>query len=116
MIGVRRVYDSPGLDEGGCFLVDRLWPRGIKKESLKINAWLKDLAPSDPLRKWFAHDPARWDEFRQRYISELDNNPEALKPIVEASRKGNITLLFSARDKERNNAVVLKEYLEKKLH
>lgn len=113
MIRVRRVYDPSGPDEGTCFLVDRLWPRGIKKDSLKINAWIKDAAPSDSLRRWYGHDPARWEEFRRRYIWELDKNPDALKQVIEASGKGDITLLFSARDIMHNNAVVLKEYLEK---
>lgn len=115
MIRVRRVYDKPRPDEGKCFLVDRLWPRGISKESLKIDAWLKDIAPSDSLRRWFGHDPERWEEFRQRYNKELDENRDALKPFIDALKKGNVILIFSAKDLEHNNAVVLKEYLERKI-
>jgi len=111
MITIKRVYESPGADEGTRFLVERLWPRGMKKESLQIDAWLKDVAPSNALRRWFGHDPAKWVEFRDRYFAELDGEPEAVQPIVEASRQGNVTLLYSAHDTEHNNAAALKEYL-----
>ncbi len=112
MIKVKRVYDPAESDDGRRFLVDRLWPRGIKKESLRLEGWMKEVAPSDPLRRWFGHDPKRWEGFRQRYFAELDGKPEVLEPLLKAARQGDITLLFSARDAEHNNAVVLKEYIE----
>lgn len=115
MIQVKRVYDPYSPDDGARFLVDRLWPRGLKKEALRLDGWLKDAAPSDALRRWFGHDPARWDEFRRRYFAELDSKPEAWQPILQAARQGNVTLLYSARDVEHNNAVALKSYLEIKL-
>jgi uncharacterized protein YeaO (DUF488 family) len=85
----------------------------VTKEALRIEGWLKDVAPSDDLRKWFGHEPAKWDEFRRRYFAELDAKPEAWQPILKAARRGNVTLLYSARDTEHNNSVALKEYLEK---
>jgi uncharacterized protein YeaO (DUF488 family) len=112
MIQAKRAYDPPAKGDGARFLVDRLWPRGIKKEELKIDGWLKEVAPSDDLRKWFDHDPDRWEEFRARYAKELDEKPEALDPIREAARQGDITLIFAAKDTEHNNAVALKVYLE----
>lgn len=115
MIAVRRVYESPRADEGARFLVERLWPRGMRKESLHMDAWLKDVAPSDALRRWFGHDPAKWIEFQERYFAELDGKPDAIQPIVEAARRGNVTLLYSAHDTEYNNAAALKEYLSKRL-
>jgi uncharacterized protein YeaO (DUF488 family) len=113
MIKVKRAYDSPQPGDGTRFLVDRLWPRGIKKEDLKIDGWLKEAAPSDDLRKWFGHDPDRWEEFRQRYFLELDDKPTSLEPIRKAARQGDVTLVYSARDTEHNQAVALKEYLER---
>jgi uncharacterized protein YeaO (DUF488 family) len=106
------VYESATSGDGTRFLVDRLWPRGIKKEALKMKAWLKDVAPSPELRKWFAHDPARWQEFQERYTAELKSNTDAWKPILEAAQQGNVTLLYSARDTEHNSAVLLKAFLE----
>lgn len=115
MILVGRVYEPPGRREGTRFLVERLWPRGMKKDSLRMDGWLKDVAPSDGLRRWFGHDPARWQEFRRRYWAELDARKDAWRPILEAARRGDVTLLYSARDTEHNNAVALKAYLEKHL-
>ena len=112
MLKTKRVYESAEASDGARFLVDRLWPRGIKKEKLNMEAWLKDVAPSPELRKWFAHDPARWQEFQQRYRDELEANPDAWKPILEAAKHGDVTLLYSARDTEYNSAVLLKEFLE----
>jgi uncharacterized protein YeaO (DUF488 family) len=112
MIQVKRAYDPPGPGDGTRFLVDRLWPRGAKKEDLKLDGWLKEVAPSDDLRKWFGHDPARWDEFKTRYLAELDGKPDALQTIREAAEKGDVTLIYSARDTEHNQAVALKTYLE----
>ncbi len=113
MIQVKRVYDPPDTKDGTRFLVERLWPRGIKKEALQMQDWLKDVAPSGELRRWFSHDPAKWREFQQRYFKELDGHREAWQPLLQAARRRNVTLLYSARDTEHNNAVALKEYLEK---
>ena len=115
MINVKRAYEPSDSGDGTRFLVERLWPRGMKKESLHMEAWLKDVAPSDSLRRWFGHDPAKWIEFRDRYFAELDGEPDAIQPIVEAASRGNVTLLYSAHDTEHNNAVALKEYLSKRL-
>ena len=114
MIQVKRAYEPAAKSDGKRFLVDRLWPRGVAKDALRAQAWLKDVAPSDALRRWFNHDPARWEEFRRRYFAELDARPGAWQPILEAARRGNVTLLYSAREVEHNNAVALKEYLEKR--
>lgn len=114
-IRVRRVYDATP-DSAPCFLVDRLWPRGVKKKSLRLQAWLKDAAPSDALRRWFGHDPAKWAEFRRRYFAELDRRPGALKPLLEAAARGPVTLLFASRDLRHNNAVALAEYLTRRFH
>ncbi len=116
MIQLRRVYDPPEPHEGMRFLVERLWPRGIKKTELDMDEWFKDVAPSTELRRWFGHDPAKWPEFRRRYESELKAHPEAWEPILDAARKKNVTLLFSSRDTEHNNAVALKQFLEHRLH
>ena len=115
MIRVKRVYDPCEPDDGPRFLVDRLWPRGIKKESLRMDGWSKDAAPSNELRRWYGHDPARWEEFGNRYRSELEANGEAWLPLLEMAGKGNMTLLFSANDREQNNAVVLRLFLEERL-
>ncbi|MFZ0927803.1 MAG: DUF488 domain-containing protein [Syntrophobacteraceae bacterium] len=112
MIKVKRVYEPSDSGDGTRFLVERLWPRGMKKESLHMEAWLKDVAPSDALRRWFGHDPAKWIEFERRYFAELDSRPEALQPIIEAANRGDVTLLYSAHDTEHNNAVALKKYIE----
>ena len=115
MIRVKRVYDPPAADDGARLLVERLWPRGMKKEALSMDGWPKDVAPSDALRRWFGHDPAKWAEFRRRYMAELDDNRAAWEPILEAARQGTVTLLYSAHDTEHNNALVLKTYLEERL-
>jgi uncharacterized protein YeaO (DUF488 family) len=115
MIKVKRVYESPAPDDGARFLVDRLWPRGVRKKALKLDGWLKDVAPSDALRQWFGHEKARWAEFQSRYFEELEGKPEAWRPILEAVRRGNVTLLYSAHDTEHNNAVALRAYLKTKL-
>lgn len=114
MIKLKRAYDSASKDDGVRFLVERLWPRGVKKGALRLDAWLKDVAPSTKLRQWFGHDPAKWTEFQQRYSAELDAKPEVLEPIVNAARRGRVTLVFSTHDAERNNAVALRTYLATK--
>jgi uncharacterized protein YeaO (DUF488 family) len=114
-IRVKRVYEPPAESDRVRFLVERLWPRGLKKESLRLDGWLREAAPSTALRKWFDHDPARWREFQRRYADELDRHPEAWQPILESARKGAVTLLFSSRDAEHNNVVALKAYRESRL-
>ena len=111
MIQLKRVYEQSTSADGARFLVERLWPRGVKKSSLEIEAWLKDAAPSAALRKWFHHEPARWNEFRRRYFAELQENPASWLPLLEASRRGVVTLIYSSHDSEHNNAVALKEFL-----
>jgi uncharacterized protein YeaO (DUF488 family) len=111
-ISIKRAYAETSPKDGRRFLVDRLWPRGISRNALSIEAWLKDLAPSDSLRKWFNHDPARWHEFCRRYDAELDRQPQSVQVLREAAGKGMVTLVYAARDEARNNAVALKEYLE----
>jgi len=114
MIKIKRIYDPVSRDDGRRILVDRLWPRGLRKEEAKIHEWLKEIAPSDELRKWFGHDPARWQEFRQKYSAELAKNSELLERLRAEAGKGVITLLFAAKDVTHNNAVVLKELIEHK--
>lgn len=115
MIRVEHVYEHKERDGGARFLVDRLWPRGISKEDLKIDGWLRDVAPSTTLRRWFGHDPAKWEEFKKRYFKELDEEPAAWQPLLEAARKGDVVILEGARDQEHNQAIALKAYLESKL-
>ncbi len=112
MIKVKRVYEDPDPADGERFLVDRLWPRGKSKESLKIVAWLKDVAPSNDLRHWYEHDPAKWEEFQRRYRAELDAEPQNWEPLLEAAEKGDITLLYASKETKINNAVALKAYLQ----
>ena len=116
MIRTKRAYELATEADGARILIDHLWPRGIKKENLRVNAWLKSVSPSTQLRKWFGHDPAKWREFQRRYFAELDEKPDAWRPLTEAARKGDLTLVYGARDTEHNNAVALKVYLEKRLH
>jgi uncharacterized protein YeaO (DUF488 family) len=111
---VKRAYEAPAYSDGARFLVDRVWPRGKKRGELDIQDWLKEIAPSTELRKWFNHDPERWDEFRRRYYKELDDNPAGWQPLLEAASKGPITLVYGAKDSEHNQAVALKEYLQMK--
>jgi len=111
MIKLKRVYDQAEPGDGPRFLVERLWPRGMKKQSLHMDAWLKDAAPSDGLRRWFGHDPQKWNEFQEKYFAELDARREVLRPIMEAAESGDVTLLYSARDTENNNAAALKKYI-----
>lgn len=112
MIRLKRAYEPPAPDDGQRILVDRLWPRGIAKDTARIDLWLKEVAPSNDLRTWFGHDPALWDEFRQRYFLELERNPEALAPLRAEMRNGPVTLVYGAKDEAHNNAVALKEFIE----
>ena len=114
MIKLKRAYDAMSRSDGTRFLVERLWPRGVSKAALQLDAWLKEVGPSIALRKWFSHDPEKWREFRRRYFHELDSRPEAWEPIVSAARRGTVTLVYSSHDTEHNNAVALQEYLQAK--
>ncbi len=113
-IQVERVYDPPSTDDGLRVLVDRLWPRGLPKASVKLDEWMKEIAPSNELRQWFGHDESKWKEFQKRYFKELDNHPDLIEQLLQKSHTGKLTLLFAAKDEEHNNAVALKKYLEKK--
>ncbi len=114
-IQLKRAYDPAAETDGYRVLVDRVWPRGIAKEALQIDAWLKELAPSTGLRKWFHHDPAKWVEFKKRYAGELEQQSDALQQLAARARTGRVTLVFGAKDTEHNNAVALKEQLERRL-
>jgi uncharacterized protein YeaO (DUF488 family) len=116
MIKVKRVYAPAEPGDGRRFLVDRVWPRGIRKEDAHVEAWLKDVAPSDELRKWFNHAPERWAEFRRRYRRELDSHRDALAPLLEAAPHSDITLVYGARDEQHNQALVIKERLDELLN
>jgi uncharacterized protein YeaO (DUF488 family) len=111
VIRIKRAYDPPARSDGRRILVERLWPRGMKKQALAADAWTKDVAPSTELRKWFDHRVERWEEFRRRYRAELDANPAAWQPILEAAKPRTVTLLYSAHDTVHNGAVVLRDYL-----
>lgn len=115
MIYLHRVYDHETAPKGERYLVERLWPRGIRKEQLHVKEWLKEVAPSTELRKWFSHDPAKWDAFKVRYFAELDKHPDAWAPLEQAARKGAVVFFYSSKDTEHNNAVALKAYIESKL-
>ena len=115
MILLQRVYDKETSTAGRRFLIDRLWPRGIKKSNLQCDAWLKEVAPSTELRAWYHREPDKWEEFRKRYFMELDANPGSWQPILEAAIKGTVILLYSSRETMHNNAVALKEYIEREM-
>ena len=115
MIKIKRVYDEPNESDGFRILVDRLWPRGLSRSKIKLDLWLKDIAPSDELRKWFSHDPKKWEEFKSRYFKELDEKKELVELIIEKASRGVVTLLYGAKDERFNNAVALKEYIECKV-
>ena len=112
MICIKRVYEEPSEDDGLRILVDRLWPRGLSKTKAKIDRWEKDLAPTTELRRWFGHDPAKWEEFEERYRAELEGKGEALARLRREANDGTVTLLYAAKDEEHNNAVALKQYIE----
>jgi uncharacterized protein YeaO (DUF488 family) len=110
-VRLKRAYEPPAADDGTRILIDRLWPRGVKKTDAAIDEWMKEIAPSSALRKWFGHDPERWHEFRRRYQSEIRQHPEQFERLRTLARYGPITLVFSARDEAHNDAVVLKDLL-----
>ena len=114
MLKLKRAYEPASRDDGRRLLVERLWPRGVSKDTLRVEEWIKDVAPSTELRKWFGHDPEKWDQFRRKYFKELDAHEDAWRPILAASRRGPVTLVYSAHDEVHNNAVALKEYLQAK--
>ena len=115
MIRVTRVYQTPGKNDGRRVLVDRLWPRGLKKEAARVDEWMKEIAPADQLRKWFAHKPERWPEFQKRYRAELATKGQLVFKLRQTEKKrGTVTLLFGARDQEHNQAVVLRDWLSAK--
>ena len=115
MICIKRTYEPSARADGRRILVERLWPRGMKKEDLHADAWMKEVAPSTELRQWFGHQVARWDEFRRRYQRELSAKPDAWAPVLKASKHGTVTLLYSAHDVEHNGAVVLRDYLTQRI-
>ncbi len=113
-IRIKRAYDPPAKSDGFRVLVDRVWPRGVTKDALRLDEWLKEIAPSTTLRKWFGHDPAKWEAFEDRYFRELDSHGEQVTRLRQKAREGDVTLVFAAKDLQHNNAVALKEYLERR--
>lgn len=111
-IRIKRAYEKPSDDDGFRILVDRLWPRGISKERAVIDFWPKELAPSTELRRWYNHDPEKWQEFKSRYSTELQDNPELMEELLDFMRKGPVTFVYSSKERELNNAVALKEFIE----
>jgi uncharacterized protein YeaO (DUF488 family) len=109
---IKRVYEAPAKDDGTRVLVDRIWPRGLSKQQAAIDEWIKEIAPTSALRSWFGHDPQRWPEFRERYFKELGSSADAVSRLVDLMSDRPVTLLFAARDTERNNAAVLAEYMK----
>ena len=114
-IRTKRVYETPEAADGRRILVDRVWPRGMTKKRLRADVWLKSVAPSTELRNWFKHDPSKWKGFKKRYFLELDRNPQDLETLIAAVKKGHVTLLYSAKDTDCNQAVALKEYFSSRL-
>ena len=115
MIQIKRAYERASQDDGERILVERLWPRGVKKEELRLDQWIKDIAPSTALRQWFQHDPAKWNEFRRRYFKELEHHADAWRPLLALARRGRVSLIYSAHDTEHNNAVALEEFLRARM-
>ncbi|MEM0074492.1 MAG: DUF488 domain-containing protein, partial [Candidatus Micrarchaeaceae archaeon] len=111
LLGIRRVYEKRSPTDGKLILVDRLWPRGLRKSTNQVDLWLKDVAPSNELRKWFAHDPSKWEEFKKRYWQELNNNAK-FKELVKSVKNEDVTLVYAARDTEHNDAVALAEFIK----
>jgi len=111
MLKIKRVYDAPSADDGFRILVDRLWPRGLTKEKAQVGLWLKEIAPSNELRHWYSHEEAKWEEFQKKYFTELAEKQDLVDIIIKKMKEGDVTLLFSTREVEHNNAIALKEYL-----
>ncbi|HUI66916.1 MAG TPA: DUF488 domain-containing protein [Nitrospirota bacterium] len=116
MIKIKRVYDRSSQDDGKRILIDRLWPRGLKKEDAQIDEWLKEIAPSNELRKWFNHDPNKWSEFKKKFFTELLGKRDMVEGIINTARKGTVTLLFGSKEERFNNAVALKEYIDSRMN
>jgi len=116
MIKIKRVYDQSSQDDGKRILIDRLWPRGLKKEDAQIDEWLKEIAPSNELRKWFNHDPNKWSEFKKKFFTELLGKRDMVEGIINTARKGTVTLLFGSKEERFNNAVALKEYIDSRMN
>jgi uncharacterized protein YeaO (DUF488 family) len=114
-IWVRRAYEAPTRNDGYRVLVDGVWPRGVSREDLEIDDWMRDLAPSKRLRQWFDHDPARWETFQRRYFQELRGKEEAVRGLLDRIQRGRVTLVYGARDRDHNNAVALRAFLEKRI-
>ncbi len=114
-LNLKRVYEQPSSKDGVRILVDRLWPRGLSKEKVKIDHWMKNISPSSELRKWYNHDPKKWNEFKERYFSELNSNIDMLNSLIEVVKNNKSTLVYSSKEEEFNNAVALKEFLVKHL-
>jgi uncharacterized protein YeaO (DUF488 family) len=112
MIKLKRVYESPSPKDGLRVLVERLWPRGLTKERAAVDLWLKDVAPSPELRKWFGHDPARWEQFQERYRQELREKQDAVQLLRQKGKEGTVTLVYAARDEDHNGALALKRFLQ----
>ena len=114
LLGVKRVYDKRDITDGKCILVDGLWPRGVKKSTQNVDSWMKEVAPSAELRKWFAHEPDKWEEFKEKYRGELSSN-KSFKELLELVKNTDVTLIYSAKDTEHNNALALFEFLKEKM-
>jgi uncharacterized protein YeaO (DUF488 family) len=112
---LKRAYEKPTVEDGKRILVERLWPRGLKKENAKIDEWLKELAPTTELRKWYGHDPAKWAQFKEKYWNELKNKQDALSELAKESTKNTITFVFGSKEEKLNNAAALKEFIETRL-
>jgi uncharacterized protein YeaO (DUF488 family) len=115
MINIKRIYEPPSRSDGKRILIDRLWPRGIKKEDAHVDEWLKEIAPSSELREWFDHDPNKWGEFKKRFFFELQGKKDTIDTLINAARKGTVTLLFASKEERFNNAVALKEYIDSRM-
>ena len=115
MIRLKRAYEPPAASDGHRVLVERLWPRGLSKARLRLDRWARDVAPSQELRRWFGHDPARWPEFRRRYFEELRQREQAWRLLLSRARRGRLTLVYAARDEARNGAVALKQFLDRRI-
>jgi len=116
MVNIKRIYEPSSKDDGKRILIDRLWPRGLKKSDAQFDDWIKDLAPSNELRKWFNHEPDKWGEFKKRFFSELHGKQDLVDGIISAARKGRVTLLFGSKEERFNNAVALKEHIDSRMH